>query len=113
MMACGHVAIAALLTGGLEAAVSEYLTAVANASAEPQGKEVLREAIMLAVPFFPGSIAAFWALTLLLNAVLAQGLLAKGGRNLRPTPRLRELRLPDWLSMALVATALMARIARG
>jgi len=47
------------------------------------------------------------------NAALAQGLLAKGGRNLRPSPRLRELTLPDWLSWALVAAALVALAAPG
>lgn len=113
VIACAHVVTAALLTGGLEAAVVEYLTALANAIAAPQGQEVLREAIMLAAPFFAGSVAAFWAMALLVNAVLAQGLLAKGGRNLRPSPRLRELRLPDWLSWALVAVALMALAAPG
>jgi len=104
---------AALLTGGLEAAVVTYLTALADAIAAPQGEEVLREAILRATPFFPGSIAAFWALALLVNAVLAQGLLAKGGHNLRPSPRLRELSLPDWLSWALVAVALVALVAPG
>lgn len=113
VVACGLVIAAAILTGGLEAAVVEYLTALANAIAAAQGQEVLREAIMKAAPLFAGSVAAFWAMSLLVNAVLAQGLLAKGGRNLRPTPRLRELRLPDWLSWALVAVALMALIAPG
>jgi len=113
VIACGQVIAAAFLTGGLETAVIEYLTALANAIAAAQGQEVLREAILKAAPFFAGSVAAFWAMALLVNAVLAQGLLAKGGRNLRPTPRLRELRLPDWLSWALVAVALMALIAPG
>ena len=113
MIACGHIIAAAIWTGGLEAAVTLYLTKVADAIAAPQGQEVLREAIMQATPFFAGSLAAFWALSLLGNTVLAQGLLAKGGRNLRPTPRLRELRLPDWLSWTLVAVALIALIAPG
>lgn len=113
LMACAHVVTAAIWTGGLEDAVTLYLTKVADAFAAPQGQEVLHEAILRASPFFAGSIAAFWALALLLNTVLAQGLLAKGGRNLRPTPRLRELRLPDWLSWALVAVALLALVAPG
>ena len=113
VIACGHIIAAAIWTGGLEDAVTVYLTKLADAIAAPQGQEVLREAILRATPFFAGSIAAFWALALLVNTVLAQGLLAKGGRNLRPTPRLRELRLPDWLSWALVAIALMALIAPG
>lgn len=113
VIACGLIALAALLTGGLQDAVTVYLTALADAIAAPQGQEVLHEAIVRAAPFFAGSIAAFWAMALLINAVLAQGLLAKGGRNLRPTPRLRELKLPDWLSWALVATALLALAAPG
>ena len=104
---------AAVWSGGLESAITSYLTTVADAIAAAQGQEVLREAIIRATPFFPGSLAAFWALALLGNAVLAQGLLAKGGHNLRPTPRLRELTLPDWLSWALVAVALLALIAPG
>jgi uncharacterized protein YybS (DUF2232 family) len=113
LIAAAQLIGAALWTGGLESAVTTYLTALAEAIAAAQGQEVLREAILRATPFFPGSLAAFWALALLGNAVLAQGLLAKGGRNLRPTPRLRELTLPDWLSWALVAVALLALIAPG
>lgn len=113
LIAGGQVVGAALWIGGLEQAVTVYLTALADAIAATQGQEVLREAIMRATPFFPGSIAGFWALALLGNAIFAQGLLAKGGRNLRPTPRLRELTLPDWLSWALVAIALVALIAPG
>jgi hypothetical protein len=112
-IACGQIVAVAFLTGGLETAVLDYLGALADAIAAPQGQKVLHEAIVKAAPFFAGTVAAFWALTLLVNAVLAQGLLAKGGRNLRPSPRLRELRLPDWLSWALVTAALMALIASG
>jgi len=100
-------------SGGLQFAVTAYLTDVAAVIAGMQDQKLLHDAILLAVPFFPGSVAAFWALSLLANAILAQGLLAKGGRNLRPTPRLREVTLPDWLSWVLVASALMALIAPG
>lgn len=113
LVACGQVIAAALWTGGLESAVTQLLTEWADAIAAPQGQEVIREAIIRMTPVYAGLAAALWALMLLLNAVFAQGLLAKGGRNLRPTPRLRELRLPDWLSWALVVVALIALIAPG
>jgi len=107
------VAVTTSSQGGLEQAATTYLTQVAEMVAGAQGQEVLKDAILQAVPFFPGSVAAFWALSVLCNAILAQGLLAKGGRNLRPTPRLGELTLPDWLSWALVASALIALLAPG
>ena len=110
MIAAGFMASG---NGGLEQVITAYLTDVAEMIAGAQGQEVLHDAILLAVPFFPGSVAAFWVLSLLVNAIIAQGLLAKGGRNLRPTPRLRELTLPDWLSWALVLAALIALIAPG
>ena len=43
----------------------------------------------------------------------AQGLLAKGKKNLRPSPRLRELMLPEWPSWALVGSAALALIGTG
>lgn len=113
VFAGGLIIGAAVMTGGLEDAVRAYLTQLADAIAAPQGEDVLREAIMRATPFFPGSVASLWAVVMLGNTILAQGLLAKGGRNLRPSPRLRELRLPDWLSWALVATALVTLFGPG
>ena len=116
MLAACYVVMVALMTssdGGLEQAATAYLTEVANLVAGAQGQEVLKDAILRAIPFFPGSVAAFWALSVLINAIFAQGLLAKGGRNLRPSPRLREFTLPDWLSWVLVASALMALLAPG
>jgi uncharacterized protein YybS (DUF2232 family) len=116
VLATFYVVVIALITsgdGGLQQAATVYLTEVANLVAGAQGQEVLKDAILRAIPFFPGSVAAFWALSVLTNAILAQGLLAKGGRNLRPSPRLREFRLPDWLSWVLIASALIALIGSG
>ncbi|PHS78891.1 MAG: hypothetical protein COB59_04710 [Rhodospirillaceae bacterium] len=107
------VAVMTSSHGGLEQAATAYLTEVANMVAGAQGQEVLKEAILRAIPFFPGSVAAFWALSILCNGIMAQALLAKGGRNIRPSPRLRELSLPDWLSWALVSSALIALLAPG
>lgn len=116
LLAGGYLIAAAFMAsgdGGLQQVITDYLTQVAEVIAGAQGQEVLRDAIMLAVPFFPGSVAAFWVLSLLSNTIIAQALLAKGGRNLRPSPRLRELLLPDWLSWALVLAALVALISSG
>ncbi len=49
------------------------------------------------VPYFPAMVAGSWLMMALLNAVAAQGLLKRLGRNQRPTPTYRELELPTWL----------------
>jgi len=46
-----------------------------------------------------------WLVLLALNAVLAQGVLARYGWNRRPSPDLAELRLPAWLGWALPIAA--------
>ena len=107
------VAVSVLTGGGLQQHVTEALTELSNAFAAPQGEVVLQQAVLTLVPYFAGMAAALWAFGVLLNMVIAQGLLAKAGRNLRPSPRLRELTLPDWLSWALVGTALIALVASG
>lgn len=108
------IVTASLLTGGgLEETVKVALTEVSNAFAAPQGQEVLHRAVMTLAPYFAGMAAGLWALGLVVNMVIAQGLLAKAGRNIRPSPRLRELTLPNWLSWALVGSALLALIGSG
>ena len=107
------VAGSILTGGGLEEEVTAALTELSNAIAAPQGQEVLQQAVLTFVPYFAGAAAAMWAFGLLLNMVIAQGLLAKGGRNIRPSPRLRELRLPDALSWALVISAFITLVAPG
>ncbi|MBL4615327.1 MAG: DUF2232 domain-containing protein [Magnetovibrio sp.] len=113
-MGAALIVTASLLTGGgLEENVTLALTAMANAFAGPQGEEVLQQAVLSLVPYFAGMAAGMWAFGVLVNMVIAQSLVAKGGRNLRPSPRLRELVLPDWLSWALVGSALLALITSG
>ena len=107
------IALSVMTGGGLEEKVTEALTELSSVFAAPQGETVLQQAVLTLVPYFAGMAGAMWALGLVVNMVIAQGLLAKGGRNIRPTPRLRELTLPDWLSWALVGSALLALIAPG
>lgn len=108
-MAGFFIVTASMLTGGgLEETVLQALTELSNAIAAPQGEDVLQQAVLSIAPYFAGMAAAMWALGILLNMVIAQGLLAKGGKNIRPSPRLRELTLPDGLSWALVGSALLA-----
>lgn len=113
-MSGAFIIAASIVTGGaLEETVTLALSELSTAIAAPQGQDVLQTAVLALVPYFAGMAAAMWAFGVLLNVVIAQGLLAKGGRNIRPSPRLRELTLPDGLSWALVGAALLALVAPG
>lgn len=56
--------------------------------------------------FFPGVIADSWIVMVIANAVLAQGLLARFGRNLRPSPSMAQIELPSWVTGATVIAAI-------
>jgi hypothetical protein len=49
----------------------------------------------------PGVVAASWMVTAVVNAALAQGVLARFTANWRPSPSLVALELPIWLHIAL------------
>jgi len=69
--------------------------------------------VSLLAPLFPGAVGTSWVLMITANALIAQSLLARMGRNLRPTPVYRDLQLPEWMSWILVASATLALIGSG
>lgn len=64
-------------------------------------------------PFFPAMVLVSWMMMTLINAVLAQWVLRKSGKTLRPSPKYGELRLPDLASWVFIACAAVAVIADG
>jgi hypothetical protein len=69
-------------------------------TAPPQGAE---RALEMLVALLPGLSAASWLLASAANAALAQGVLLRFRRNLRPSPSLRSFDLPRWLALVLAA----------
>lgn len=61
-------------------------------------------------PLFPGAVAGSWVVMCVVNAALAQIIVARMGRNLRPSPAYAETTLPSWISWPLVVAAGMALI---
>ena len=98
-------AMAAGLEGGLfgqlerlaASITAEFDTAFAD---DPtiSGRE-LAEAFAIVAPFAPGIIGASWLLMLAANSALAQTILRRAGRNLRPFPAFTEFSVPGWLSI--------------
>jgi len=62
---------------------------------------------------FPGLVVASWILILALNGTVAQSILHRMKRNLRPAERIIDLVVPDWVSWVLVGAAAIGLIASG
>jgi len=77
------------------------------------GPEAIANSVAAMAPLFPGMLGANWLLMTVVNAVMAQGLLRRGGRNARPTPVYSELTLPQWCAWPLLAAAVMALVGSG
>ena len=83
--------------------LAESLAAGAEDVTAEQGLEQINLDRMLRL--LPGMIAGFWMLALLAGGSMAQTILEKMGRNLRPSPDFAGIELPNWL--AAVAAAVM------
>lgn len=73
-----------------------------------EGKELLVNRLSA---FFPGAIGASWVLMAIVNGIVAQGILVKAGKNLRPTPAYAAIDIPLWMSWPLVIAAAVALMA--
>ena len=100
-------------TAGIEATLQEALGAWMEAAFPTLSQADRLELVGSITPMFLGLGGAVWIAAMALNAGLAQAVLVRSGRNLRPTPRWSDLTLPDWLSWALVAAAVLALAADG
>ena len=108
------VAVAAFsaFEGGLRGQIERFLTTILEKLsgrpwAELEGAHALLEAWE---PMFPAMVGVSWIIMLLLNGVLAQGLLVRFGRNLRPSPSMAVLQLPRVLAI-MFGCALLASLA--
>ena len=116
-VAAGLFAAAAILAWSAGSGVVEALSGFldqALAIMLPQIASAQRGDLVAAIiPLFPGMIGASWILMTAVNGALAQGILVRAKRNLRPSPRLADLTLPDWMSWLLVASAATALLGPG
>lgn len=106
------VAAFAGLEGGLRGQVERFLaTVLEKLSGRPWAElEGARALMDVWEPLFPALVGVSWIVMMSLNGVLAQGLLVRFGRNLRPSPRVAVLQLPRALALAFGA-ALLASLA--
>ena len=61
----------------------------------------------LVAAYLPALVIALWLNMVAVNATLAQGLLTRLGRNLRPAPRLAAFEVPGWMAIPVVIAVLL------
>jgi hypothetical protein len=108
-LALGAFGIALCWLGGPQAAHSMLRQTLTPALAELTNTTLAR-AETLADPLaaiLPGILAASWMMLVILNGVLAQGVLVRFGANWRPSPQIAALSLPLWITVLLGAAALL------
>lgn len=99
--------------GELEALIESFIGQAISKVAAPAPQGDTDALARMVAPVFVGVCGASWIIMMVLNAILAQGLLVSRGANLRPSPRWSALSLPDWLSWPLVGSAALAIVATG
>lgn len=99
--------------GGTEESVREAL-AEGLEQIIPMRPESERPAVAgTYLTLIPAMVASSWVLMTAINAALAQGLLVRFRRNLRPSPAFPSLQLPTWLAVAVAATGAVGLAADG
>ena len=103
------VALFLLLAGdeqGVEATIRDFLSEILTVFLGNTDTETTTvvEAI---TPFFPAFVIGWWFFMVIVNGALAQGLMARFNRNVRPSPDFSKMELPDWMTYAIALTALM------
>ena len=105
---------------GVDKAVSMHLNDAFSviASSLPEANRQQWEAnrpqfVALLTPLFPGVVGTTWVMLTVLNGAVAQALLVRMKRNLRPSPSFSGLALPHWMSWLVVGGATVALIGSG
>lgn len=98
---------------GVEGGVSKLLGDALNLMATELPAEQRAKVVRWWTPLFPAMVMGSWLVMAVINGCGAQGLLVRMGHARRPSPAYRELWLPDWLAVGLVAMALLAILVGG
>jgi hypothetical protein len=106
------ILVTAACTGvdGMKMMIEGYLTEAFKSMISAMGTEARQIMVIRLTAFFPGAIGASWITMVALNAVVAQGILIRAGKNLRLTPLYANINLPLWYSWPMVGIATLALV---
>jgi hypothetical protein len=105
------VIIAAVVLGvfgiGFQASVASFVSGISEVIAQGTGQSAPAAAIEGMAGVLPGITAWSWMLMATINGLLAQALVTRMGKNLRPGMRMADVNVPlTWASMFGVSVAL-------
>lgn len=99
--------------GGIEASLHRDVSQSLELLVPQATPEERKQAADIMTPLALGVGLLSWLLLLALNGILAQGLLVRFSRNLRPSPRLSQIEVPNWLAPVIAATLAVALLSDG
>lgn len=113
LYACGAFALMALIAGdsGVReavAAIEKILTPLMQVGQSPEVAVLIRAISQ----HFAAIVICSWMVMVLVNLALAQGVLQRFKRNLRPWPPAAAIALPGWYTLVTVGAAALALAAR-
>ncbi|MEQ5777760.1 MULTISPECIES: DUF2232 domain-containing protein [unclassified Thalassospira] len=91
------VILATVAADGLDiqGVIAHFLSTMYSEMGVPLTPDV-QQIIVMFQTYFPAIAALSWYLMVLVNVMIAQAILVRAGKNLRPTPSLASLALPGW-----------------
>ncbi|MDV7340637.1 DUF2232 domain-containing protein [Terasakiella sp. A23] len=109
------LALAVLPVGadGIAQMVKDFLSMALNTVAASLPAERKNDFVDTMTQLFPAMVLVSWMLMTIINVVLAQGVLTKSGKALRPSPRYGEMTLPDFASWAFIGCAAITVLTDG
>ena len=98
---------------GFEGAVRDYVDGLLGALFAANAADQRAAVGDLVTAMLPGVVAASWLVMVAVNAALAQGLLIRFGRNMRPSPDIVGMTFPNWFPVAAAVVALLGLVLPG
>lgn len=95
---------------GLEGTIRETIAAALKALIQGMDPSKAEATAQMTATYFPAILMASWLITMVVNAVLAQNILVRLKRNIRPALSLLDLRLPLGLAGAVLAALVIWRL---
>lgn len=96
----------AVFADGISAAVTAFVARIGDVVEQVTGEQVMPGAFEQLAGVLPGVTAWTWMLMTTLNGLLAQQIVRRAGRNIRPTPGMNEIAVPlSWAAAFGMAVA--------
>lgn len=115
--AIGLIAAAAVLVPSHPDGIKGWVVEMIGRTLELLAPDVPAEKRQVAVgwwtPLFPALVAGSWLLMVVVNATIAERILRRLGRSLRPAVPYRDLGLPGWSGIVLAGSTGVALMAPG